>query len=78
MQKIINYCDKCGAETNKTALLRIDLHGYVTIPLMVESYAEWENTHDGVNWFQADLCPQCAAKIAGLFFDEPDTVTVNE
>ena len=78
MQKIIKYCDKCGAETNKIAKLRINLNEYVTIPLMVQSNAEWEGTCNGVRWFQADLCPQCAAEIAGLFFEEPGTVTVNE
>lgn len=78
MQKITNYCDKCGAKTNKIAQLRINLNEYVTIPPMVQSSAEWESSCNGVRWLEADLCPQCAAEIAGLFFDEPDTVTVNE
>ena len=78
MQKITNYCDKCGAETNKIVQLRLDLKGYVTIPPMAQSTAEWECSCNGAIWFHADLCPQCAAEIAGLFFDEPDTVTVNE
>ena len=78
MQKTTNYCDKCGAETNKIAQLRINFNEYVTIPPMENSYAEWKSTCNGAIWLHADLCPQCAAEIAGLFFDEPGTVTVNE
>ena len=78
MQKIINYCDKCGSKADKIAHLRINFHEYVTIPPMVQSTAEWESTCNGAMWLQADLCPQCAAEIAGLFFDEPETVTVKE
>lgn len=78
MKKITNYCDKCGATTDKVAQIRINLNGYVKIPLMVQSQARYQNTCNGVDWLQADLCPRCAAEIAGLFFEEPDTVTVNE
>lgn len=78
MQRTINYCDKCGAETDKVAEIQINLNEYVKIDLMAQSQAHWQNTSQGTKWIKADLCPQCAAEIAGLFFDEPDTVTVNE
>lgn len=77
MQKITNYCDKCGATMDKFAEMSIYFHEHVSISMMAQSSAEWQSSCSGANLLKADLCPQCAAEIAGLFFDDPSTVTVN-
>ena len=75
MQKVINYCDKCGKATDKTAQIRIDFHWLVKIPPMAYSQANWQSTCNGAEWLEADICPECAAEIANMFFSEAGTVT---